>query len=146
MVALDQLLDWCGGCSLDVSSVCERTALYVTVEPCIMCAAALRLLSILHQPLCVCMCVCMCWQLLFLHQLSDIPIVVYGCRNERFGGSIQSWTFPLQTYLRPGAHSRSVFVSGVFLCLPTYCFLFVCVRSMRMAALFLCGDAHGSEI
>lgn len=86
MAALDQLLDWCRGCSLDVSSVCERTALYVTVEPCIMCAAALRLLSILHQPLCVCMCVCMCWQLLFLHQLSDIPIVVYGCRNERFGG------------------------------------------------------------
>ncbi|XP_030261747.1 tRNA-specific adenosine deaminase 2 [Sparus aurata] len=60
MVALDQLLDWCGGCSLDVSSVCERTALYVTVEPCIMCAAALRLLN--------------------------IPVVVYGCRNERFGG------------------------------------------------------------
>nr|XP_046228979.1 tRNA-specific adenosine deaminase 2 [Scatophagus argus] len=60
MVALDQLLDWCRCSSLDVSSVCERTALYVTVEPCIMCAAALRLLN--------------------------IPLVVYGCRNERFGG------------------------------------------------------------
>ena len=36
--------------------------------------------------LCVCVCVCMCWQQLFLHQLSDIPVVVYGCRNERFGG------------------------------------------------------------
>ena len=35
---------------------------------------------------CVCVCVCMCWQQLFLHQLSDIPVVVYGCRNERFGG------------------------------------------------------------
>ncbi|XP_060907482.1 tRNA-specific adenosine deaminase 2 [Labrus mixtus] len=60
MVALDQLLDWCRCSNLDVSSVCKRTALYVTVEPCIMCAAALR--------------------------LSNIPVVVYGCRNERFGG------------------------------------------------------------
>uniref|UniRef100_A0A3Q3E7K2 tRNA-specific adenosine deaminase 2 n=1 Tax=Labrus bergylta TaxID=56723 RepID=A0A3Q3E7K2_9LABR len=60
MVALDQLLDWCRRSNLDVSSVCKRTALYVTVEPCIMCAAALR--------------------------LSNIPVVVYGCRNERFGG------------------------------------------------------------
>ncbi|XP_034384228.1 tRNA-specific adenosine deaminase 2 isoform X2 [Cyclopterus lumpus] len=60
MVALDQLLDRCRRHDLDVSAVCERTALYVTVEPCIMCAAALRLLN--------------------------IPVVVYGCRNERFGG------------------------------------------------------------
>ncbi|XP_028461459.1 tRNA-specific adenosine deaminase 2 isoform X3 [Perca flavescens] len=60
MVALDQLRDWCRRGNLDASSVCERTALYVTVEPCIMCAAALRLLN--------------------------IPVVVYGCRNERFGG------------------------------------------------------------
>ncbi|XP_030577469.1 tRNA-specific adenosine deaminase 2 isoform X2 [Archocentrus centrarchus] len=60
MVTLDQVLDWCCRRSLDARSVCERTALYVTVEPCIMCAAALRLLN--------------------------IPVVVYGCRNERFGG------------------------------------------------------------
>ncbi|KAM7395926.1 hypothetical protein PAMA_007278 [Pampus argenteus] len=60
MVALDQLLDWCRHSNLNVRSVCERTALYVTVEPCIMCAAALRLLS--------------------------VPVVVYGCSNERFGG------------------------------------------------------------
>uniref|UniRef100_A0A672F788 tRNA-specific adenosine deaminase 2 n=1 Tax=Salarias fasciatus TaxID=181472 RepID=A0A672F788_SALFA len=60
MVSLDQLLDWCRRGDLDVRSVCERTVLYVTVEPCIMCAAALRLLN--------------------------IPLVVYGCRNERFGG------------------------------------------------------------
>ncbi|KAM4528962.1 tRNA-specific adenosine deaminase 2 isoform 3-T4 [Fundulus diaphanus] len=60
MVALDQVLDWCRHHNLDVRSVCERTVLYVTVEPCIMCAAALRLMN--------------------------IPLVVYGCRNERFGG------------------------------------------------------------
>ncbi|XP_026196626.1 tRNA-specific adenosine deaminase 2 [Anabas testudineus] len=60
MVALDQLLDWCHHRNLDVKSVCKQTVLYVTVEPCIMCAAALRLFN--------------------------IPVVVYGCRNERFGG------------------------------------------------------------
>lgn len=56
MVALDQLLDWCGRCGLDVSATCRRTALYVTVEPCVMCAAALRLFSIL----CVCVHACAC--------------------------------------------------------------------------------------
>ncbi|MED6291545.1 tRNA-specific adenosine deaminase 2 [Characodon lateralis] len=60
MVALDQVLDWCRHSNLDVRSVCERTVLYVTVEPCVMCAAALRLMN--------------------------VPLVVYGCRNERFGG------------------------------------------------------------
>ena len=84
MVALDQLLDWCRHSNLDVRSVCERTALYVTVEPCIMCASALRLLSIL--PVCVCVCERVCVCVLFLHCVLDIPVVVYGCGNERFGG------------------------------------------------------------
>ncbi|XP_019727037.1 tRNA-specific adenosine deaminase 2 isoform X1 [Hippocampus comes] len=60
MVALDQLLDWCRLGNQDARSVCEQTVLYVTVEPCIMCAAALRLMN--------------------------IPLVAYGCGNERFGG------------------------------------------------------------
>ncbi|XP_029986390.1 tRNA-specific adenosine deaminase 2 [Sphaeramia orbicularis] len=60
MVAVDQLLDWCRHRNRDVRAVCERTALYVTVEPCVMCTAALRLLH--------------------------VPVVVFGCRNERFGG------------------------------------------------------------
>ncbi|XP_059368382.1 tRNA-specific adenosine deaminase 2 isoform X2 [Carassius carassius] len=60
MVALDQVLDWCRFREKDPKEVCEQTVLYVTVEPCIMCAAALRLLH--------------------------IPLVVYGCKNERFGG------------------------------------------------------------
>ncbi|XP_054878968.1 tRNA-specific adenosine deaminase 2 isoform X1 [Poeciliopsis prolifica] len=60
MVALDQLLDWCRRGNLDVRDVCKRTVLYVTVEPCVMCAAALRLMN--------------------------VPLVVYGCSNERFGG------------------------------------------------------------
>ncbi|XP_053340584.1 tRNA-specific adenosine deaminase 2 [Clarias gariepinus] len=60
MVALDQMLDWCSHRELDPKVVCRNTVLYVTVEPCILCAAALRLLN--------------------------IPLVVYGCKNERFGG------------------------------------------------------------
>ncbi|XP_037101099.1 tRNA-specific adenosine deaminase 2 [Syngnathus acus] len=60
MVALDELLDWCCHGNRDARSVCEQTVLYVTVEPCIMCAAALRIMN--------------------------IPVVAYGCRNERFGG------------------------------------------------------------
>uniref|UniRef100_A0A8C2S5A8 tRNA-specific adenosine deaminase 2 n=1 Tax=Capra hircus TaxID=9925 RepID=A0A8C2S5A8_CAPHI len=60
MVAIDQALDWCRRCGRSPSEVFEHTVLYVTVEPCIMCAAALRLMR--------------------------IPLVVYGCQNERFGG------------------------------------------------------------
>ncbi|XP_028858230.1 tRNA-specific adenosine deaminase 2-like [Denticeps clupeoides] len=60
IVALDEVLEWCRARQQDPKAVCARTVLYVTVEPCIMCAAALRLLN--------------------------IPLVVYGCRNERFGG------------------------------------------------------------
>jgi len=42
-------------------SVFKKCVLFVTVEPCIMCAAALRLLR--------------------------IGSVVFGCKNERFGGN-----------------------------------------------------------
>ncbi|XP_053447670.1 tRNA-specific adenosine deaminase 2 isoform X1 [Nycticebus coucang] len=60
MVAIDQVLDWCRQRGRSPPDVFEHTVLYVTVEPCIMCAAALRLMK--------------------------IPLVVYGCQNERFGG------------------------------------------------------------
>ncbi|XP_073075790.1 tRNA-specific adenosine deaminase 2 isoform X1 [Manis javanica] len=45
MVAIDQALDWCHRSGKSPSEVFERTVLYVTVEPCIMCAAALRLMT-----------------------------------------------------------------------------------------------------
>lgn len=60
MVAIDQVLDWCKKNDRSSMEVFENTTLYVTVEPCIMCAGALRLLR--------------------------IPLVVCGCCNERFGG------------------------------------------------------------
>ncbi|KAL4649176.1 tRNA-specific adenosine deaminase 2 [Arapaima gigas] len=60
MVALDQVLEWCQREGRDYREVLPHTVLYVTVEPCIMCAGALRLLH--------------------------VPLVVYGCKNERFGG------------------------------------------------------------
>jgi tRNA-specific adenosine deaminase 2 len=80
MVAVDDLRDSClSACSCKKSSdacgpsnVCNTcqcvsydavfhgSTLYVNVEPCIMCAAAVRMLG--------------------------VPTVVYGCCNERFGG------------------------------------------------------------
>lgn len=47
MVAIDQVLDWCKQHKRDYREVFPQLVLYVTVEPCIMCAAALRLMSIL---------------------------------------------------------------------------------------------------
>uniref|UniRef100_A0A8B9Q5T5 CMP/dCMP-type deaminase domain-containing protein n=1 Tax=Apteryx owenii TaxID=8824 RepID=A0A8B9Q5T5_APTOW len=60
MVAIDRVLEWCQQSNKVYEEVFPKTVLYVTVEPCIMCAAALRLMSIL-------------W-------------LIYGCQNERFGG------------------------------------------------------------
>ncbi|OPJ72972.1 tRNA-specific adenosine deaminase 2 [Patagioenas fasciata monilis] len=47
MVAIDRVLDWCKQHNRDYTEVFPQTVLYVTVEPCIMCAAAVRLMSIL---------------------------------------------------------------------------------------------------
>ena len=60
MVAIDCIIDMCKVEKLDQAAVFKNTTLYVTVEPCIMCAAALRLVG--------------------------IGLVVFGCHNERFGG------------------------------------------------------------
>ena len=60
VVAYDKLLLHCQRKDLNVTEVCQHLTLYVTVEPCVMCACALRLAGICQ--------------------------VVYGCDNERFGG------------------------------------------------------------
>ncbi|KAJ6660197.1 hypothetical protein lerEdw1_018124, partial [Lerista edwardsae] len=49
MVAIDQVIDWCRQRKKDPEEVFLHTVLYVTVEPCIMCAAALRVMSILWK-------------------------------------------------------------------------------------------------
>ena len=60
LIAIDQVYDWCTKHGESASSVFARCQLYVTVEPCIMCATALRLVGVRR--------------------------VVYGCGNDRFGG------------------------------------------------------------
>uniref|UniRef100_UPI00398E6F4F tRNA-specific adenosine deaminase 2 isoform X1 n=2 Tax=Pristiophorus japonicus TaxID=55135 RepID=UPI00398E6F4F len=82
MVAIDQVLEWCRQKGRGREEVFERTVLYVTVEPCIMCAAALRLLN--------------------------IPLVVYGCRNERFGGCGSVLNIPTADLQHTGAPFQCV--------------------------------------
>ena len=60
MIAIEQVRKYAKERSLSVDGVFRDSTLYVTTEPCIMCAAALRLVG-----------------------LTD---VVYGCGNQRFGG------------------------------------------------------------
>ena len=60
MIAIDQLLEYSSKLKLLSSDICKDVTLYVTVEPCIMCAYALR--------------------------IARISRIVFGCSNERFGG------------------------------------------------------------
>ena len=60
MIAIDQLVVHCKSINIELEKFCSECTIYVTVEPCIMCAHALRLCG-----------------------LTDI---VFGCHNERFGG------------------------------------------------------------
>lgn len=47
MDCIDQVLDWCKKNQMNSKEVFGDTTVYVTVEPCIMCAAALKLIRIL---------------------------------------------------------------------------------------------------
>ena len=61
MVAIDQLFEHCErDRKLQFKEVCKDSTLYVTVEPCVMCAFALRTIGLCN--------------------------IVFGCANERFGG------------------------------------------------------------
>lgn len=60
MNCIDQVNDYCKLNSLDLHSVFSEICVYVTVEPCIMCSAALYDLK--------------------------VKSVIFGCRNDRFGG------------------------------------------------------------
>ena len=60
MIALEEVDAYCSVAKVSVECVLRTSVLYVTTEPCIMCAAALRIVGLTH--------------------------VVYGCPNPRFGG------------------------------------------------------------
>lgn len=60
MVVIDQLESYASDKNTSVEDICTESTLFVTVEPCVMCAFALRLVGLCN--------------------------VVFGCRNDRFGG------------------------------------------------------------
>ncbi|VBB25202.1 unnamed protein product [Acanthocheilonema viteae] len=66
MVALEMLKWWCVDNGRELENVMRRTTLYVTLEPCIMCASALY----------------------HLH----LKKILYGAANERFGGLVSVGT------------------------------------------------------
>lgn len=59
-VCIDQVLDYCRANELEFNKVFQEISVIVTVEPCIMCNAA-------------------------LHDLK-VKEIIYGCANDRFGG------------------------------------------------------------
>lgn len=60
-VCIDKVLEFCKSNDKDASEIFQEISVIVTVEPCIMCAAALYDLKVKE--------------------------ISYGCRNDRFGGS-----------------------------------------------------------
>ncbi|KAK2703277.1 tRNA-specific adenosine deaminase 2-like [Artemia franciscana] len=60
MICIDQVVSYCQQKNLDIGEVFKNVDVWVTVEPCIMCASALQQLK--------------------------IRSVYYGCSNDRFGG------------------------------------------------------------
>lgn len=58
--AIDEAFKWCNENNQNWREIFPKAVLYVTVEPCIMCASALRQVNLVN--------------------------CVYGCSNERFGG------------------------------------------------------------
>lgn len=59
-ICIDQVLDYCKRHNLKHEDVFREVTVVVTVEPCIMCAAALIQLNVKE--------------------------IIYGCQNDRFGG------------------------------------------------------------
>ncbi|CAG5133180.1 unnamed protein product [Candidula unifasciata] len=60
VIAIEEVREFCLAEGLDEKDVFGSSTLFVTVEPCLMCAGALRQIG--------------------------LPLVVYGCANDRFGG------------------------------------------------------------
>ncbi|XP_053376076.1 tRNA-specific adenosine deaminase 2-like [Mercenaria mercenaria] len=85
IVAIDRVLEWCSDNGKDWREVFHNSTLYVTVEPCIMCTGALRNIG--------------------------LGKVVYGCRNERFGGC--GSVIPVHTDSLPQLGPKFECVEGV---------------------------------
>ena len=60
MVAIDQIIEEAKIRGIPLAELCDSSCVYVTVEPCIMCVFALRMVG--------------------------LKTVIHGCQNERFGG------------------------------------------------------------
>lgn len=60
-ICIDQVLEYCKQQNLEYSNVFKEISVIVTVEPCIMCAAALNQLQVKE--------------------------IIFGCVNDRFGGT-----------------------------------------------------------
>lgn len=73
LIALEETKKWCKERKLEEKDIFKSSTLYVTVEPCIMCTAALRYMSLKR--------------------------VVFGCNNERFGGCGSILTCHTDKYL-----------------------------------------------
>lgn len=80
MNCIDDVIAYCKENHLNFKNVFENISIYVTVEPCIMCAAALYDLK--------------------------VKSILFGCRNDRFGGQtvfdVSSVLNPLQTVVNGG--------------------------------------------
>ncbi|CAH1248155.1 ADAT2 [Branchiostoma lanceolatum] len=84
MVAVGQLLEWCMKVGLDKNEVLPIVQLYVTCEPCIMCAGALRLLS--------------------------IPLIVFGCPH--MGGVAAAQEIHVERFNSKGQPFKCI--AGIF--------------------------------
>lgn len=132
MVALDGLLNWCHSSNLDISEVSRKTVLYVTVEPCVMCAAALRLLRILR----VCVCVCVCWRLLWSFTSSQtFPGSCMAAGMSALEAVVLFWMFLVQIYLRLEAPFRFKRHLNVLFCCVCVC---LCPLTFDLITLILC--------
>lgn len=60
MICIDTVLNWCKDNQMDYANIFKEISVFVTVEPCIMCASALLQLKTKQ--------------------------IIYGCANNRFGG------------------------------------------------------------
>lgn len=83
LVALERALAWSSHQRICPSCILARCAMYVTCEPCIMCAAAL----FEHIPTFPCTCSKSAQQdSQSIENSSGLRLLVFGCYNDRFGG------------------------------------------------------------